>query len=220
MKRTILALAVMAALPAHADVYVGVGGAVSQLRTEGQQGCAACDGYQFSTRSLQPALSIEARSNVAGLGLMLSYGRADREADNHAGARYYALKGDASGAGLDAHVRQSIQAHWIGLQATQTVQLGAVGLRAMIGLARVTGHNYERGTYDYGTANGGNGAYWVDHRNDTLETRPLYGLGAEYTLSPHWLARLEWQHMDKAVHSHWTLESRIDSVGLQAVYKF
>jgi hypothetical protein len=190
-------------------LLVGVGAALVSMTSAGKD-CPACDSFQLETQNVQPSLSVEARKG--SFGLMLSYGQSDRKGDAVAGPQYFAAKGEPP---LNAHIKQSITAKWVGLQGTYTCKVGHLGLRAMAGFARVWGENYERGTYDYGS-----GPYWVEHRNSTQETRPLLGIGAEHELSKRWLVKAEWQHISHTVESPWTLSNTINSVVMQLVAVF
>ncbi len=195
------------------SLLLGVGIALASM-ANATQSCPTCNSYSLEERSVQPSLSIEARGER--FGLMLSYGQARRESDNYAGPRYFANTDPQSAkAGLQAHIQQTIEARWLGLQGTYLYRIGDLGLRLQGGFAHVWGSNYERGTYDYGS-----GPYLVSHRNSTQETRPIYGAGLEYQLSQNWLGKAEWQHIEHVVESRWTLSNRIDSVGVQLVRRF
>lgn len=189
------------------DFLIAIGLSIASL-SNGITDCKFCeDGYQYSDINILPSLSVEARGER--FGLMLSSGWAEREAEGVAGPKYFAAKGDPSGEGLTAHITQSVEARWVALQGTYTHDLGPVGLRFMAGMARVRGFNHERGTYDYGA-----GPYWVEHRNDTKEYKPIYGLGLEYN-EGDWLARAEFQMINNAVESYWTRSNRISALNLQ-----
>ncbi len=193
------------------DFFIAVGFAIAGM-TNGISDCKNCDKYQYSESSVQPALSVEARQDR--FGLMLSAGRSVRWGEGVAGPKYFAAKGDASGEGLVADIKQTVDSRWLALQGTYTHPVGPVGLRFMAGMARVHGDNHERGTYDYGT-----GPYWVEHKNSTKEYRPIYGLGVEYA-EDSWLARVEWQVIENAVESYWTRSNRISAFNLQVGRRF
>lgn len=204
-------IAILTIPSAQAETILSAGPSITQTRSN--SGCSFCESYSLSERVAAPALSLEVRN--AYVGLMASYGRADRE--SHAvvalGVNSHTTLPDPTQPRKD--ISQSITAQWFGLQGTTRYSLGAVTLRAQAGAAFIQGRNWERGTYDYGT-----GAQRVEHRNATTEIRPLYGLGLEYAIDPAWLLKLEWQHIPQAVQSYWTDSNRIDSVSVQLGSRF
>lgn len=155
--------------------------------------------YELSERSVRPALSLEARGDA--FGVMLSYGEAGRKAHN------VAYK-DC----VHADIRQDMQAKWLGLQGTYTYQIWRFGLGLRAGVASVHSTNHEYGTYD--------ATQWVEHRNNTSEVRPLYGVAADYDVAKQWKARVEWQHMSHVEESQWTLSNTVNTVSFQLVRAF
>lgn len=110
-------------------------------------------------------------------------------------------------------IRQEIDTRDLFARGLLFLSTGELRPFLSLGFARVTMKNHEYGWNDPSKK-------FVEQVNYDTRTRPIFGLGAEYSVAPRTALRLEATRINNVAISHWTLSQNVTSAWLGVATRF